>query len=298
MREWLRGWWQRDGTEPDLDLPGLFSLAALRRAWLRVRANGGAAGVDGVTIRKFEATLTEQLTALQTELVAGTYRPHPVRRILVPKQNGEPRPLSIWVVRDRIVQRLVYDYLEPLYEPLFLDCSFGFRPGRGVAEAVARMAAERDAHRRWVVDGDIRECFDSIPPKGVLAALRQRVYHPAVLRLVEQWLEAEIFNTWDGRPAKAGVSQGNALSPLLCNVYLHPFDVALTEAGYHLVRYADDWVILCRRRPEAEAARVLAGQVLGRLRLEMHPVKTRVVHVDEGFGFLGYTFVRNMVVKQ
>jgi retron-type reverse transcriptase len=138
----------------------LFSLDALRRAWLKVRATGGAAGVDGVTIQRFEADLEANLTALQADLLAGRYRPQKVKRLLVPKPGGEARPLALWALRDKIVQRLVHDCIAPYFERQFLDCSFGFRPSQGVADAVRAVLTYRDAHRRWVADADIKDCFD------------------------------------------------------------------------------------------------------------------------------------------
>lgn len=292
--EWLRRW-RPTAAPDDLDLPGLFSQAALLRAWAQVRANRGAAGGDGVTLAAFERALDRHLAELQGELVAGRYRPQRVTRVFVPAARGKQRGLALWAVRDRVVQRLVYDYMEPLFEPMFLGCSYGFRPGRGIREAVAAVAQARDAHQRWVLDGDIQDCFDSIDPALLLRLVARRVYHPAILHLVRLFLHARIFNALDERGARAGVSQGSALSPLLCNIYLHEFDQTMVARGYTLVRYADDWVILCRRRGEAEAARHEAERALRRLRLTLHPRKTALVHIDQGFKFLGHFFVRGEV---
>lgn len=287
--------WRREPSE--LDLPGLFSTAALQRAWMIVRRNKGAPGVDGVTVRKFERNLKQHLSELQHELVEGTYKPRPLKRILVPKPKGGLRPLGIWAIRDRIAQRVVYEYMLPIFEPIFLDCSFGFRPGRKIADAVGRIAQYRDANHRWVVDADIQKCFDSINPSILMKFVRRRLYHQQVLVLIESWLRVPIFNTVDGRPAQAGVSQGNVLAPLLSNIYLHEFDLAMLKKGYYLVRYADDWVVLCRRKQEAQQAMRHAAQILGRLRLKLHPDKTKIVHFNDGFKFLGHFFVRNDVYR-
>ncbi|MFQ6058276.1 MAG: group II intron reverse transcriptase/maturase [Anaerolineae bacterium] len=269
-----------------------FTQEALRRAWRQVRANGGGPGVDGVDIAAFEADLEAQLASLRQELTQGTYRPRAVRRVLVPKPREGLRPLAIWALRDRVAQRAVYDYLEPFFEAGFLDCSHGFRPGRSVETAVAAVLVARDAGLRWVLDADIKDCFDSIDPRLLMGMVRRRVKDKVILRLLEAWLQARIL-TADGHARAAGTTQGGVLSPLLCNVYLHPFDVALTRQGLRLVRYADDLVVLCRRRQEALAAGQAAQHALAPLRLELNPYKTRVVHFDQGFKFLGVFFLRN-----
>ena len=283
----------RIGQGGETPLERLFSPEALARAWLQVRANGGGPGVDGVTIRTFEADLEKQLESLRQELIAGTYRPCPVRRVLVPKPREGLRPLAIWTLRDRVAQRVVHDYLSPLLEGEFLECSFGFRPGRGVAEAVQAVLAHRDEGYRWVLDADIRDCFDSMDRRLLMVSLQGRVQHRGLLRLTEAWLKARVMNALPGHSGEAGASQGGILSPLLCNLYLHPFDVALTRQGYRLVRYADDLLVLCRRKREAEQAGQVARAALHKLRLRLNPYKTQVVHFDQGFKFLGVFFLRN-----
>jgi len=269
-----------------------FSKDALRRAWRQVRANGGGAGVDGVVIAAFEADLESELERLRRELIQGTYRPRGVRRVLVPKPREGLRPLAVWTLRDRVAQRAVYDYLEPFFEPMFLDCSHGFRPGRSVQTAVADVLAARDQGLRWVLDADIKDCFESIDPRLLMRMVRRRVKDKVILRLLKAWLQARIL-TAEGQVRAAGTAQGGVLSPLLCNIYLHPFDVALTGQKLCLVRYADDLLVLCRRRREAIAAGEMANRILAALHLELNPHKTRVVHFDQGFKFLGVFFLRN-----
>lgn len=268
-----------------------FSEEALQRAWRRVRASGGGPGVDGVDIAAFEADLQAQLGSLRQELTQGRYQPRAVRRVLVPKPREGLRPLAVWALRDRVAQRVVYDYLEPCFEPKFLDCSHGFRPARSVDTAVADVLAARDKGLRWVLDADIKDCFEAIEPGLLMGMVKQRVRDGVILRLLETWLGARIL-TADGQTRAAGTAQGGVLSPLLCNIYLHPFDVALTQQGLHLVRYADDLVVLCRRRQEAMAAGKVARDALASLRLEVNPYKTRVTHFDQGFKFLGVFFLR------
>lgn len=319
LREWLQGWgWSPAGSKAEEraiadETPGVngserllpragpvkaqpperfFTPDALRRAWLAIRRAGGGAGVDGVTLSRFAENLEEELGNLRSELVQGSYRPRPLRQVLVPKGDGGLRPLAIWALRDRIAQRAIYEILAPSFESIFLPVSFGFRPGLGVEDAVAQVARHRDAHLRWVVDGDIEQCFDSIDRRRLYKLTARRVQDRLLLRYVRGWLEADILNSADGVPRKAGASQGSALSPLLANIYLHEFDQALTARKLALVRYADDFVICCRRKADAEAAQTVATKSLARLGLTLNQRKSRVIHLDEGLGWLGYFFVK------
>lgn len=267
----------------------LFSLAALHRAWRLVRRSSPSAGTDRVTPQEFERRLEDELTRLHHDILSGQYRPKPVNRFYLPKPNGKQRPITVWTVRDRIAQRVVLDYLTPILESVFLDCSYGFRPGRSVPDAIAAVIQARDAHLRWVVDADITACFDSIPPELLLPQVRSLVSSGLVIRLIEQWLNTPVYKY---PHLRAGVSQGGVISPQLANLYLHRFDqmsqAALPEAV--LVRFADDFVILCRRKREAWWGLAVAERSLGNLKLRLNMDKTRVVQFDEGFSFLGVTF--------
>jgi RNA-directed DNA polymerase len=271
----------------------LFSVDALRRAWLKVRASGGAPGVDGVSIRRFEADLEANLAALQAELLAGRYRPQPVKRLLAPKPGAGLRPIALWALRDRVVQRVIYDCIAPYFERQFLDCSFGFRPGRGVSDAVEAVLAQRDAHRRWVADADIKDCFDSLNSGLLMKFVREQVKDATILRLIQAWLDARVFNALRGPWTRAGAAQGAVISPLLANVYLHQLDLELTQQGYQLIRYADDLLICCRRKQEAQDALKSTERALAQVKLHLNHHKTRVVHFDHGFQFLGVFFLRN-----
>ncbi len=274
--------------------PGvLFSPDSLRRAWLSIKQAGGGAGVDGVTIAHFEQSLESHLAELGEELRGGHYRPRPLRQVLVPKDKGGLRPLVLWALRDRIAQRAIYDLLAPRFEPHFLPCSFGFRRGRAVEDAIQQVTVHRNANLRWVVDADIKQCFDSIDSDLLMRLVKRQIKEPLLLRYVSGWLGADILNSADGLPRKAGASQGNVLSPLLANIYLHEFDRQLTQHKLALVRYADDFVICCRCKEEAQMALQHARQSLNQLKLEIHPQKTTIVHFDQGFGWLGYFFIRN-----
>jgi len=287
--------WRRKQRAEEQNGSEIFAPEALRRAWQVVRRNGATPGVDRVTIRQFERGLDAKLAQLREELVSNRYEPIPVRRVLVPKRKGGLRPLAIWALRDRVAQRVVHDYLVPIVESRFLDCSYGFRPGRSVADAVQAVIEARDAGRRWVVDADIEDCFGSMERRRLMKRVSDWVAEPVVVALIEKWLRARIYNPARGQPATAAASQGGVITPLLANLYLHPFDAQITRAVSWgtLVRFADDFVILCRRRREAEAALVAARQALGRLRLRLNPYKTQLVHFDQGFKFLGVFFLRN-----
>ena len=270
-------------------------LSTLFAAWRKVRANHGSAGVDGVSIAQFEKELRKNLEDLGRELKENRYRPQPVRRVYVPKPSGGTRPLAILAVQDRIAQRALYDLLAPHFEQRFLDCSFGFREGRSTRDAVARVVAARQHGLRWVVDGDIKNCFETLDHARLLRMLRAEIRDRRILKLVEQWLKANIFNELEGRDLAVGTFQGGILSPLLANIYLHTFDEKLTAVGLSLVRYADDWLILCAKKTAAQNALEMATHALEELRLAINPYKTRIVSFDEGFRFVGYFFVRDEV---
>ena len=280
-----------------LDPQRLFSKNALRRAWSKVKAVGGAPGVDRVSLEQFEADLGQNLGRLRKDLLAGRYKPQPVKRFLIPKPNGNFRSVALWTLRDKIVQRVVYDYIEPYFEAVFLDSSYGFRPGRSVGQAIKSVIDHRQAHRRWVVDLDIKDCFDAFDSKLMLRFVKQRVHDPTILGLVRAWLKAKVFNAPATTNGATGTSQGAVISPLLANAYLHQLDVQLTRRDYHLVRYADNLIICCRTKKEAEQALQTATHSLHRIKLEPNPHKTRIVHIDQGFKFLGYFFLRNEVFE-
>lgn len=269
-------------------------LDTLEIAWHRVRANAGAAGGDGVTVDQFDQAASVRLISLHKALRDGSYAPGPVRRVAFPKPLGGQRVLAIPTVTDRVVQTAVTDVLVPVLEPTFEDVSFAYRPGRSVAQAVDRIRVLRDDGYTWVVDGDIERCFDSIPHAPLLADLERHVNDPALVDLIAVWLEHAGDNG-------VGLPQGSPLSPLLSNLYLDALDEdALAAAfgpGVRLVRYADDFVLLCRS--EKAAIRALAGveAALSALGLMLHPDKTRIISFDAGFRFLGHLFVKSMVLR-
>ncbi len=269
-----------------------FTAAAMHRAWRDVRSSGGGAGVDGETIAHFEADLPARLGQLGSELSRGKYRPRGVRRVFVPKPKGGLRPLVIWTLRDRVAQRAVYNAVAPRFESRFLDCSHGFRPGRSTATAVAQVAEARDEGFRWVLDADIQDCFDSIDAERLTRELREWLDDRQLCRTIECWLTAEARGR-DGRRHILSAAQGGVLSPLLCNVYLHSFDLRLQRRDLRLVRYADDFVCLVRRRRDLKRARQRVETALQERGLRLNPGKTRETSFDEGFAFLGYFLLRD-----
>jgi group II intron reverse transcriptase/maturase len=288
-------WRRRRSRKPEEEATSIFSTEAMRRSWQSIRHNGSAPGVDRVTIRQFGRNLDENLAELREELVRGTYEPRPVKRVLVPKPDGGLRPLAIWTLRDRIAQRVVHDYLVPIVEPRFLDCSYGFRPGRSVSDAVASVIKARDNHKRWVVDADIKDCFSSLRERILIKQVKSFVSDDVVVTLIEKWLHARVYNPARGQPRAAMASQGGVITPLLANIYLHRFDAQVTDRARYgtLVRFADDFVILCRRRQQARTALATARQALGGIDLRLNRHKTRLVNFDDGFKFLGVFFLRN-----
>jgi RNA-directed DNA polymerase len=271
----------------------VYGVANLRAAWERVKANQGSGGVDNVTIEAFAVGLDARLESLAEQLRSGTYTPQPVRRAYIPKPgSSERRPLGIPTIADRIVQTALRNVIEPIFEKMFEPASYGFRPKRRSHQALREVDRLLRAGHVWVVDVDIQKYFDSIPPKGLMAEVAKRIADSGVLSLIDAYLHQGVLEGMTLWAPGIGTPQGAVISPMLANLYLHPVDVALREAGYEMVRYADDMVILCRTREEAEAALARLRELLQARELVLHPTKTRIAHLNErpGFQFLGYVF--------
>ena len=267
----------------------------LERAWELVRANRGAAGIDRQTIADVEeygaAKLLDELAA---DLKDGSYRTLPARRVYIPKPGRptEQRPLSIPAVRDRVVQAATRIVIEPIFEADFLPCSFGFRPRRSQHDALQVLIDESWRGRRWAAETDIANCFGEIPHSGLMAAIEERISDRHLLKLLRAMLRAGVMEDGAVRRDQTGTPQGGVISPCLCNVYLHRLDRQWTERGTGvLVRFADDLLVLCHNRREAEAALVALRSILAEMGLSLKQAKTRIVHLregGEGLDFLGF----------
>jgi RNA-directed DNA polymerase len=269
------------------------ALRALEAAWHRVSANEGAAGVDHVTIAMFEKDLEKNLSDLGAQLRTGTYRPQAVRRVYIPKAGGGERPLGIPTVRDRVVQTALRQVMEPIFERQFAAESYGFRPGRGCKDALRRVDELLKAGYRHVVDADLKSYFDTIPHQKLMERVRERVADGRVLALVELFLTQGVMEEMSQWTPESGTPQGAVISPLLSNIYLDPLDRLMAGGPGVMVRYADDFVILCRSEREAAEALDRVRQWTVRAGLTLHPEKTRVVDAErEAFEFLGYRFDR------
>jgi RNA-directed DNA polymerase len=265
----------------------------LLHAYYAVWRNDGAPGVDGQTIEQFEAQQGEELARLRDELRAGQYRPQPARRVWIPKAGTpEQRPLGIPAVRDRVVQAALRNVLEPIFERDFAGSSHGFRPGRGCAGAVEQVEKLLSGGHVWCVDADLKSYFDTLPHDRLMELVRQRIVDGNVLRLLEQYLKAGVMEGLkEWQPTERGTPQGAVISPLLANLYLNPLDHDVAGRGWEMVRYADDFIVLCRTQEEAERVLAYLRQWTEAAGLTLHPDKTRIVNAaTEGFDFLGWTF--------
>jgi RNA-directed DNA polymerase len=269
----------------------VWSVKSLRAAWRRVRENGGSGGVDKQTIALFGSRIDERLEQLHESLRTGDYDVMPVRRVWIPKGRGKLRPLGIPTIRDRVVQTSLRNVIEPIFEKKFLDCSYGFRPGRGCKDALREVDRLLEAGHTWVVDVDIEQYFDSIPHARLLKEVAREISDGYVLAFIEAYLKAGVMDGVKQWVPQAGTPQGAVISPLLANVYLHPVDEVISR-DFALVRYADDMVILCRTREEAERALAVLKAELETRGLRLHPEKTRIADATTrpGFEFLGYRF--------
>jgi group II intron reverse transcriptase/maturase len=317
MQRKLGLWAEQD---PDRKFYGLFDLIC-QDDWLRlahdyVKQNAGSktAGCDGIDMSEFDEDLEGNLARLQAALQTATFEPCPVRRVYIPKSNGQVRPLGIPSIRDRIVQEAVRMVLEPIYEADFHQYSFGFRPNRRTMDAIKCITWSTQEHKKyfWIVEGDISSYFDTIDHKRLMKLLRRRVKDEKLLDLIWKFLRAGVMERKLFKDTQRGTPQGGIISPLLANVYLHELDKYLEKytalstkekterrkaglANYVYVRYADDWVILCNgTREQAEAIRAETGDFLStRLHLTLSAAKTKITHLNDGFDFLGFTIRRS-----
>ncbi|MCP4164953.1 MAG: group II intron reverse transcriptase/maturase [Chloroflexi bacterium] len=262
----------------------------LCEAWERVADNRGAPGLDKISVRRFAGHWETNLRRLRQLVLEQRYRPGELRRVAIPKKEGGQRLLQIPNVGDRVLQRAALNVLEPVYEQVFLDCSYGYRPGRGLRQAVATILGYRDGRKLlWVLDSDVDNCFDSIDHSTLVRLLMEDVSDYRVLGILRRWLE----NGRRYRRPDRGIALGMPISPLLCNVYLHQLDRALRGNRWAYVRYADDFLVLCATRRQAEHARQVVSEILLGLKLQLEPTKTQITTFSRGFDYLGVHFERD-----
>ena len=283
----------------------IYRSDVLWEAWRRVRGNGGAAGVDAETIRAIEQRGPgEFLAEIQAVLRAGRYRPSPVKRRYIPKADGKQRPLGIPTVRDRVVQMAAKIVIEPVFEADFQPCSYGFRPKKSATQALEAIRVAGNQGCNFVVDADIQGYFDNIQKETLMELVKERISDRRVLKLIRQWLECGVLEDGTVRETLAGTPQGGVISPLLANIYLNKLDrIWAARCGQLgvLVRYADDFVAMCRTESQAREALRRIGLVMSRLDLTLHPAKTRLVdlrHGKESFVFLGCTIRKKRSIQR
>ena len=265
----------------------------LQLAWAKVARNRGAAGVDGQSVVKFAARAEDYLQELEQALKQGSYRPEPVKRVEIPKGPGQTRPLGIPVVKDRIVQTALKLVIEPIFENEFHHSSYGFRPGRSCHAALREVDRLIKAGHTHVVDADLKGYFDSIPHQRLLARVEERISDGRILELIQAYLSQDIVRGAERWTPTGGTPQGAVISPLLANLYLHPLDGLMHSKGYRMVRYADDFVVLCQTAEQAHAALAEVRTWVEDNGLTLHPDKTHVGDCrddGQGFDFLGYRF--------
>jgi len=272
------------------------SPSGLYQGWQRVEANDGAPGLDGVSVNKFDVAFEQHLARLHRELTTFTYRPLPLRRYEIPKSSGKIRSLAVPAVRDRVVQSSALIVLQPIVERELEHCSFGYRPGLSRLDAFEHIRQFRDRGYRWVIDADIEAFFDNVEFGLLLRRFGELIPEHHTVALVEQWVKSDLLV--DGKRVKRsrGLPQGSPISPLLANLFLDKFDEELLKHNHKLVRYADDFIILCKTKPRAEEALRLTEDALGVLALRLNPEKTSITSFDQGFKYLGAVFVRSVIV--
>lgn len=271
----------------------------IKMAWEKVKSNKGAGGIDKETISSFEENKEIELKKLHKQLKERRYKPLPVRRVYIEKSGkvGEKRALGIPAIRDRVCQQALKNRLEPIVEQFFNDCSFGYRPNRSQHQAMRKIWRDINDGNEWILDADLRDYFGTVNHKLLIDLIARKISDGRILKLIKDMLEAGYMEKGQKYPTHKGTPQGSVISPLLSNVYLTPFDNVITREGYKLTRFADDWIVVCKTRKEAEEALSLAKKILKRLGLQLHPNKTRITHVKWGFEFLGYKIKQGKGLK-
>lgn len=288
MKRWNERWHEKYKKHSLINQ--VYEYRNLEEAFKAVRANKGAPGADGVTIEQFEQCLEQNLREIQRQLRERRYSPQPVKRVYIPKANGGQRPLGIPTVRDRVVQQALKNVLEPIFERIFLNGSYGYRPGKSALQAVARAAGIIEQGYWWVVDTDIKGFFDNVDHEILLDLVNEQVSDGRVLKLIRSFLESGVLKGETFEETETGTPQGGVISPLLANIMLNHLDRRLGEEGYIITRYADDSLIHCKTEYDARRALERTTDILEReLHLKLNPEKTVIRNTNEGVDFLGYT---------
>jgi RNA-directed DNA polymerase len=275
----------------------VYRMSNLCKAWLEVKKNKGSGGVDGITIKTFDLNVDQNLHEIQRLLKENRYEPDPVLRTYIEKDNGKLRPLGIPTIRDRVIQQAVRQIIEPIFEQDFYQHSYGFRKRHSAHQALETVRQAKRAGYDYVLDLDIQSFFDEIPHDKLMEMVKERISDGKVLTLLSNWLTARVMEDDQFHETELGSPQGGVISPLLANIYLNYFDWEMKKRGFPVVRYADDAIIFCKSRSRAEKAYQVSREILEEhLQLRMHPEKTKVVHFDEGFRFLGFNFWKEFLV--
>lgn len=270
-------------------LTGRITGKLMLEAFKAVKKNRGTAGIDKITIKMYESNLTENLSSLMRKLKEGSYQPIPLRRKHISKGEGKTRPLGIPAVKCRVAQEVVRRLINHTFESRFHNDSYGFRPGRNCHQAVERVLEVVGQGYKWIVDVDIKGFFDNIPHKLIMESVAAKISDGNILNLIEKFLTSGVMEDGELKPTTKGTPQGGVISPILANIVLDHLDWYLEEKGFLFVRYADDFVILCKTKPEAERALELTQIFLTEIELQVSPEKTKICHHRDGFNFLGFT---------
>jgi group II intron reverse transcriptase/maturase len=276
-------------------LTGRITEELMLKAFKAVKKNRGAAGIDKISIAMYESNLSANLLSLMRELKQGSYRPIPLRRAHIPKGEGKLRPLGIPSVRCRIAQEIVRQLINSTFESRFHDNSFGFRPGRNCHQAVERLINLAQQGYRYVVDVDVKGFFDNISHTLIMESVAASIADGNILDLIEKFLNSGVMEEGELKPTTKGTPQGGVISPLLANIALNHLDWFMEERGYRFVRYADDFVVLCKTKPEAERVLDEVQTFLEEMQLQVSPEKTKICHYSEGFNFLGFAIKTNSI---
>ena len=264
----------------------------MHKASIEVRRKQGSAGIDNVSISDFNKKYKVYMRELYRQFKEDRYKPKPVLRVFISKGDGRERPLGIPTVRDRIAQATLKRILEPIFEKVFCDCSYGFRPGRSQIDAINKIEDYREEGYTWLLDADIKGYFDNISHELLLKFIKERVTDGWVLKIIKSWLTIGVMTEDGYEPTDKGTPQGGVISPLLANIYLHQFDKKMTKRGYNVVRFADDFVVMAKSKRKAKRAYQVVKEIIEEeLDLTLHPKKTIITNFGKGFIFLGFQFI-------